>query len=92
LLVNRIFVCEIEHSGFVQRSFNGRSGLFAISPSQNLSLTLAPTRRFPPPWTAELTPNCFIVRDADGQQLAYVYYESEPGRQSAAKLSQRLSG
>src|SRR5215469_11093701 len=28
---------------------------------------------------------CFIVRDADGQQLAYVYYESEPGRRSAAK-------
>ena len=42
--------------------------------------------RFPPPWSAELTPNCFIVRDADGQQLAYVYYESEPGRRSAAKL------
>ena len=43
-------------------------------------------RRFPPPWSAELTPNCFIVQDANGQQLAYVYYESEPGRQSAAKL------
>jgi len=43
-------------------------------------------RRFPPPWSAEVTPNCFIVRDADGQQLAYVYYESEPGRRSAAKL------
>jgi hypothetical protein len=40
-------------------------------------------RRFPPPWTAELTP--FIVRDADGQQLAYIYYESELGRRSAAK-------
>jgi hypothetical protein len=26
------------------------------------------------------------VRDANGQQLAYVYFESEPGRQSAAKL------
>jgi hypothetical protein len=26
------------------------------------------------------------VRDADGQQLAYVYYEREPGRRSAAKL------
>ena len=25
-------------------------------------------------------------RDAAGQQLAYVYYESEPGRRSAAKL------
>jgi hypothetical protein len=43
-----------------------------------------PERRFPP--SAEPTPNCFIVRDADGQQLAYVYYESEPGRRSAAKL------
>ena len=41
-----------------------------------------------PKWgrTAEVTPNCFIVRDANGQQLAYVYYESEPGRRSAAKL------
>jgi hypothetical protein len=37
-------------------------------------------RRFPPPWSAEVQPNCFIVRDADGQQIAYVYYESEPGR------------
>jgi hypothetical protein len=26
------------------------------------------------------------VRDASGQQIAYVYYESEPGRRSAAKL------
>jgi hypothetical protein len=32
------------------------------------------------------TPNCFIVRDANRQQLAYVYYENEPGRRSAAKL------
>jgi endo-1,4-beta-D-glucanase Y len=44
-------------------------------------------RRFPPPWTVEEYNNaCFIVRDANGQQLAYVYYESEPGRRSAAKL------
>jgi hypothetical protein len=26
------------------------------------------------------------VRDHNGQQLAYVYYEDEPGRRSAAKL------
>jgi hypothetical protein len=38
-----------------------------------------PTRRFPPPWIAEVTPNCFIVRDAEGQKLAYIYYECEPG-------------
>ena len=26
------------------------------------------------------------MRDASGQALSYVYYESEPGRRSAAKL------
>jgi hypothetical protein len=31
-------------------------------------------RRFPPPWTAEETDACFIVRDASGQALAYVYF------------------
>jgi hypothetical protein len=29
---------------------------------------------------------CFVVRDATGQALSYVYYENEPGRHSAAKL------
>ena len=42
--------------------------------------------RFPPPWTVEVTPNRFIVRDANWQALSYVYYESNPGRRSAAKL------
>jgi hypothetical protein len=50
---------------------------------------MASTRRFPVPWSAELTPNCYIVHDANGQQLAYVYYENEPGRRSAAKLLTR---
>jgi hypothetical protein len=31
-------------------------------------------RRFPPPWSA------FVVKDSTGQQLAYVYFEEEPGR------------
>ena len=29
------------------------------------------------------------MRDHDGQQLAYVYFEDEPGRRSAAKLLTR---
>jgi hypothetical protein len=33
--------------------------------------------RFPPPWSAEVTPNCFIVCAANGQQIAYVYYECD---------------
>ena len=46
-------------------------------------------RRFPPPWTAEETEACFIVRDANGQALAYVYFEEEPGRRAAAHLLTR---
>jgi hypothetical protein len=30
-----------------------------------------PERRFPPPWSVEGTDACFIVRDANGQALAY---------------------
>jgi hypothetical protein len=28
----------------------------------------------------------FVVRDGNGQQIAYVYFENEPGRRSGAKL------
>ena len=45
-----------------------------------------PERRFPPPWSAEVQPTHYVVRDANKQQLAYVYFENEPGRRSAAKL------
>ena len=34
----------------------------------------------------QLDRQCFIVRDASEQALAYVYFEEEPGRRSAAKL------
>jgi hypothetical protein len=43
-------------------------------------------RRFPPPGSIEESGACFIVRDSDGQALAYGYYEEESGRRSAAKL------
>jgi hypothetical protein len=35
-----------------------------------------PPRRFPPPWSAELQ-NHYVVRDANKQALAYIYYVVE---------------
>ena len=43
-------------------------------------------RRFPPPWSVEEQAACFVVRDRGGQALAYLYFEEEAGRRSAAKL------
>ena len=47
------------------------------------------SRRFPSPWSVEETDACFIVRDANGQALTYVYFEEEPGRRAAAHLLTR---
>jgi hypothetical protein len=44
-----------------------------------------PERRFPT-WSVEEQEACLVVHDRDGQQLAYVYFENESGRRSAAKL------
>jgi hypothetical protein len=47
-------------------------------------------RRFPPPWDIEEhNQSCYIVRDDNRQALAYVYFESEPGRRTAAGLLTR---
>jgi hypothetical protein len=48
-------------------------------------------RRFTPPWSvedigADVQRRAFVVKDSNGQSLAYIYYEEEPGRRSAAKL------
>ena len=31
------------------------------------------SRRIPPPWRADRTPHGYVVRDANGQELAYIY-------------------
>jgi endo-1,4-beta-D-glucanase Y len=49
--------------------------------------TFMPSRRFLVPWTFEdHNGACFIVKDANGLAVAYVYYEEEPGRRAAANL------
>ena len=32
-------------------------------------------RRFPPPWSIEERQESFIVKDAKGQQIAYLYFD-----------------
>jgi hypothetical protein len=40
-----------------------------------------------PTW--KLDQECFIVRDGNGQALAYVYFEDEPGRQAEDRREHR---
>ena len=46
-------------------------------------------RRFPPPWSIEEGAESFIVKDANGQALAYLYFEDEPQRQMSMKRLSR---
>jgi hypothetical protein len=39
--------------------------------------------------SVDLQQQCFTVRDKNGRALAYVYFEEEPGRRSAAHLMTR---
>jgi hypothetical protein len=44
-----------------------------------------PRRRYPPPWKIEEGGESYIVTDATGQRLAFIYFEDEPQRQSMMK-------
>ena len=46
-------------------------------------------RRFPPPWSVEELDACFVVTDSTRQKIAYVHFEDDPERRSAAKLLSR---
>jgi hypothetical protein len=51
--------------------------MWSESGMRRLNLSSRPTqsRRFPAPWTIEDIGAAFVVRDHNGQQLAYVYFE-----------------
>jgi hypothetical protein len=42
-------------------------------------------RRFPPPWSVKEMEESFVVHDANGQALAYLYFDDEPSRRSVTK-------
>jgi hypothetical protein len=45
-----------------------------------------PPHHFPPPWSVEELDARYVVKVGSGQKVAFVYFEDEPGRRSAAKL------
>ena len=67
---------------FVGGEINFAPPLFSIRKSM-------PARRFPPPGLSKNKKRALSCATNDSQQLAYVYFEDEPGRRSAAKLLTR---
>jgi hypothetical protein len=49
-------------------------------------------RRFPAPWRADKVPGGYVVRDANGQALAYVYSRDKRGRSAASKGAHKRRG
>jgi hypothetical protein len=45
-----------------------------------------PPRRFPTPWHADKIPGGFVVRDANGQALAYLYSRENEDEARQAKV------
>jgi hypothetical protein len=40
-------------------------------------------RRFPTPWRVDEATESFCIRDANGQAIAYIYFEDDTGRRMA---------
>jgi hypothetical protein len=82
-----------------QKDHSGQGSAVAIRPTQpprGLAASMrdefgSATRRFPPPWSIVENPESFVITDATGQALAYLYFEDEPGRRSTMKRLTRAS-
>jgi hypothetical protein len=48
-------------------------------------------RRFPPPWFVDENEESFVIKDAAGQALAYVYFEPDPDNESRRAVMNRLT-
>ena len=48
--------------------------------------TAGEPRRFPPPWRADMIPGGYVVRDDNGQELAYLYARANEAEARQAKV------
>jgi len=44
------------------------------------------SRRFPPPWRADRIPGGYVVRDDNGQAIAYIYARANEAEARQAKV------
>jgi hypothetical protein len=44
---------------------------------------------FPAPWSVKALKESFVVQDATGQGLAYIYFDEQPQRRSVTKRLSR---
>ena len=49
-------------------------------------------RRFPAPWRADKIPGGYVLRDANGQALAYLYSRDNPTEAHQAKMRSEDQG
>jgi hypothetical protein len=47
---------------------------------------VAGSRRFPPPWRGDKMPGGYVVRDANGQSIAFIYSRDNPDEARQAKV------
>jgi hypothetical protein len=47
------------------------------------------SRRFPPPWRADKISGGYVVRDANGQAIAYIYSRDNEAEAQQAKVRRR---
>ena len=66
-------------------TFGGHAGEVAAIPNPAVSPSMTP-RRFPAPWRADKVPGGYVVRDANGQALAYVYSRDNEAEARQAKM------
>jgi hypothetical protein len=70
----------------IKAAMIGNADCCACASNGQVTVMAEPPRRFPPPWRADKTPHGYVVRDANGQELAYLYSRDNAAEARQAKV------